>query len=403
MVDPTTGLDALRDVRVKDAKIREVGSDLAGQADEVVIDARGAVVAPGFIDMHVHLRYPGFPQKETIASGTLAAVRGGFTAVACMPNTNPALDTPEVVETLAAEVARRACCRVYPIAAVTKGRKGLEPADFAALARAGAVAFSDDGDTVADAAVLHAAAVLSRDVAPPIISHCEDPILKKAVGGRGIAEDCAVARDLLIAADTGKAWHIAHLSTRVGLALLRFIRTLGHAVTCEVTPHHLTFTRAETESLGAAAAVNPPLRGEEDVAALRAGVRDGTIDVFASDHAPHTEQEKAAGNGMAAPGFSSLEVAVGAYAAALPDLPLHRFIALLSSNPARILGLPPPTIVPGSTADITIFADRSWVVQTARFASLGKSTPFAGRALPRKVLATIVNGRVAYDPERSAA
>ncbi|MBV9232491.1 MAG: dihydroorotase [Candidatus Eremiobacteraeota bacterium] len=402
VVDPAGKLDALRDVRVRDRRIAEIGEHLTARDDEELFDAGGAVVAPGFIDMHVHLRYPGYPEKETIDTGTRAAVRGGFSSVACMPNTNPALDTPDAIELLNAEAATRAHCRVYAIAAMTRGRRGRELADFAALARAGAVAFSDDGDTVADAAVAHAAAVRARDVPAPFIGHCEEPALKAALGNDGIVEDAAVARDLLIAASTKKAWHIAHLSTATALALLRFARTCGVCATCEVTPHHLTFS-AGTTGLGASEAVNPPLRRDADVAALRAGVRDGTIDVFACDHAPHTAAEKAADGTDAAPGYSGLEVAVGAYAAAVPDLPLSRFVELLSVNPARILRLPPPSLTPGSVADITMFADRSWIVRPQDFASLGKFTPFAGRALPRKILATVVDGRLAYHASRETA
>lgn len=403
VVDPVAGIDSLRDVRVRDGRVVELGEHLTNEAGEEVVDAVNAVVAPGFIDMHVHLRYPGFPAKETIESGTLAAVRGGFSAVACMPNTNPPLDRPEVIEVLNAEVARRAHCRVYPIGAMTRGREGREPSDAAALASAGAVAFSDDGDTIADAAVAYAVAVRTRELAAPMISHCEEPALKETARGAEVAENVAVARDLMIAAATGKHWHIAHLSTATSLELVRFTRTLGVRVTCEVTPHHLTFTAAALSALGAGAAVNPPLRAEADVASLRDGVLDGTIDVFASDHAPHAASEKAGARGAVPPGFSGLEIAVGAYAAALPALPLRRFVELLSANPARILHLTPPSVTPGAAADITVFADRRWIVQPAEFASLGKFTPFAGRELPRKVLATIVNGRVAYRAIESAA
>ena len=207
----------------------------------------------------------------------------------------------------------------------------------------------------------------------------------------------------MIAAATGKQWHIAHLSTATSLELVRFARAQGVPVTCEVTPHHLTFTASALATLGAAVAVNPPLRAEADVTALRGGVLDGTIDVFASDHAPHTAAEKAGPRDAVPPGFSGLEIAVGAYAAALPALPLRRFVELLSTNPARVLHLTPPSVTPGAVADITVFADRRWVVEPAEFASLGKFTPFAGREFPRKVLATVVNGRAAYRAIESPA
>jgi dihydroorotase len=382
VVDPVTSLDAVRDVRIRDGIVAEIGEHLEPDEGETVLEVVGAVVAPGFVDMHVHLREPGFPQKETIATGTEAAVRGGFSTVACMPNTNPALDSPDTLDWLAQSVQRFGRCRVYPIGAITVGRKGREPCDFAALARAGAVGFSDDGDTVADAGVLTAAASRACDLAGAFISHCEP-------------EDPIVARDLLIAAESGKRWHLAHLSTRDAVELVRAARAAGTHVTCEATPHHLTFTAADARAIGLPARVHPPLRSEADVAALRQGVRDGTIDALASDHAPHTEAEKM-NVANPAPGFTGLEIAVGAYAGALPDLPMMRFVELLSTNPARILGIDGGTLQPGGPGDVTIFAQRSWVVDPSKFASKGKSTPFAGRRLPRKVLATIVGGNLRY-------
>jgi dihydroorotase len=382
VVDPVASLDAVRDVRIRNGIVAEIGEHLESDDGESVLDAAGAVVAPGFIDMHVHLREPGFPQKETLATGTEAAVRGGFSSVACMPNTNPALDSTASLQWLREHAQRFGRCRVYPIGAITLGRKGREPCDFAALAEAGAVGFSDDGDTVADARVLRDAALRARDVRGVFISHCEP-------------EDLIVARDLLMAAETGKRWHIAHLSTREALELVRGARANGAQVTCEATPHHLTFTAVDASEIGPPARVNPPLRWEEDRTALCQGVRDGTIDALATDHAPHTEAEK---NDAAspAPGFTGLEIAVGAYADALPGLPLTHFVELLSVNPARILGIAGGTLRPGAAADVTIFAQRSWVVDPATFASKGKSTPFAGRRLPCKVLATIVGGELRY-------
>jgi dihydroorotase len=408
VVDPSLELDALRDVRMAAGRIVEIGSHLAAGAVERVYDATGAIVSPGFIDMHVHLREPGNPEKETIASGTQAAWRGGFTAVACMPNTQPALDRPERVQLLLEEIRRSASVRVYPVAAITIDRLGETPCDYAALASAGAVAFSDDGSTVASALVLRDAALAGLGASGVFISHCEDPALKGSgvmnagevaqrlgvPGSPAIAEDVIVARDLVIARDTGKRWHIAHLTTGGALELVAAARAGGTAVTCEVTPHHLTFTDEAVAELGSGAKVNPPLRTDYDVRALRDGVRDGRIDAFATDHAPHTDAEKHAPLDCAAVGFTGLETAVGAYAAALPDLPLLRFVALLSTNPARILGVPGGTLAPGAPADVTIFAERPWVVDPQQFASRGRSTPFAGRTLPRRVLATIAGGQV---------
>ncbi|MFZ1018755.1 MAG: amidohydrolase family protein, partial [Candidatus Cybelea sp.] len=235
-----------------------------------------------------------------------------------------------------------------------------------------------------------------RAVAGVFISHCEDPSFPSAGGRPPMAEDLAVARDLIIAAATKKDWHVAHLSTRCALDLVRLARRQGAPVTCEVTPHHLILSSASVRELGACARVNPPLRDEEDCAALREGVRDGTIDAFASDHAPHTGAEKSGAYENVAPGFSGLEIAVGAYAQALPDLPVTRFVELLSTNPARILGIAGGSLGPGASADVTIFAQRDWIVDPAAFASKGKSTPFAGRKLPCKVVATIVGGELRY-------
>ena len=395
-MDPSSGRDELADVRIRDGKIAEIGPHLSPQDGEEGFDASGAVVAPGFVDMHVHLREPGFTEKESISTGTRAALRGGFTSVACMPNTNPPLDDPAALHRLGEAVARCARVRVYPIAAMTRGRRGEEPSDYTGLAQAGAVAFSDDGDAVPSAAVLREAALAAAGVPGVFISHCEDAAIKAAEPASSLAENLIVARDLLVAGDTGKDWHVAHVSTAVALDLIRWARARGIRVTCEATPHHLTFTSALRQSFGAAAAVNPPLRSNEDVASLRRAVFDGTVDALASDHAPHTDADKRPARGAPAPGFTGLEIALGAYAAALPDLPLSRFVALLSTNPARILGIPGGSLAVGADADVTVFADRPWRVDPGAFASKGRCTPFDGLTLPRKAIATIVGGEIRY-------
>jgi dihydroorotase len=413
LVDPLLGIDALRDLVIENGFVAAI-SERAETRDSRIVDATGAIVAPGFIDMHVHLREPGQPHKETIASGAAAAVAGGFTAVACMPNTDPALDSPTIVAEVIrlAEVA--ALARVYPIGAITRARAGSELAPYHRLHDAGCVAFSDDGSTVADARVLRNAARYARDVPGPFISHCEDACLKgHAVmnegiasarlgleGSPGLAEDIIVARDLLVAEDTQKDWHIAHISTGRALDLVRWARSRGTAVTCEVTPHHLFFDDDCFASYRADGKVNPPLRDGDDRAALVRGVGDGTIDVFATDHAPHGLDEKAQLLEAAPVGFSGLEIALGAYAAAVPDLPLARFVALCSANPARILGVPGGSLAIGSAADVTIFAERSWTVDARLFHSKGKSTPFDGMRLPRRALATIVGGAVVFEHGR---
>lgn len=412
VVDPSQNLDALRDVLVENGVVVEIGEHLQphdwGFEDTTVIDATGAVVAPGFIDMHVHLREPGQTHKETIATGAAAAVAGGFTAVACMPNTEPALDSPALIAEVLRLATAAGLARVHPVAAVTRGRAGKELASFWRLHDAGAVAFSDDGATIADARVLRQAALYARDVPGVFIQHCEDPSLKgDAVmhegphslrlglpGSPGLAEDVIVARDVLVAADTGKPFHIAHVSTAESLDLIRYARARETAVTCEVTPHHLLLHGDRFADFRAGAKVNPPLREDSDGSALRASVRDGTVDAFASDHAPHTREEMSQLLGEAPVGFSGLEIALGAYALAVPDLPLARFVALLSANPARILGVDGGTLRIGARADITIFAERDSTVDASRFHSLGKNTPFDGWTFHRKAVATIVGGEV---------
>ncbi len=413
VIDPTLRLDAIRDVAIEGGFVSAIGEHLDTR-DARVVEAAGAIVAPGFIDMHVHLREPGQTYKETIATGTAAAVAGGFTAVACMPNTEPALDTAALV----AEVLRRAeaagLARVYPIGALTRARGGVELAPYHILADAGCVAFSDDGSTVASALVLRNAARYASDIEAIFVSHCEDATLKAdavmnegrssarlgLAGSPGLAEDIIVARDLLIAEDTGKPWHIAHVSTATSLDLVRWARSRGVRASCEVTPHHLLLLDDRFDSYRADAKVNPPLRADRDRQALLAGVRDGTIDVFATDHAPHGLDEKAQLISAAPVGFSGLEIALGAYAAALPDVPLARMIELHSVNPARLLGVPGGTLAVGSCGDVTVFAERPWTVDARLFQSKGKNTPFDGATFPRRAIATIVGGAVVYEHGR---
>jgi dihydroorotase len=413
VIDPSIGLDAVRDVVIENGFITEI-AEHADTAYARVVDAAGAVVAPGFIDMHVHLREPGATHKETIATGVAAAVAGGFTAVACMPNTEPALDSATIVADVLRRAEAAALARVYPIGAVTKARAGVELAPYHLLADAGCVAFSDDGNTVANPLVLRNAARYASDLTAIFVSHCEDANLKgDAVmneGGPsarlglpaspGLAEDIIVARDLLIAEDTGKPWHIAHVSTATSLDLMRWSRSRGVHATCEVTPHHLLLLDDRFNAYRADAKVNPPLRAERDRKALLDGVRDGTIDVFATDHAPHGLDEKAQLLSTAPVGFSGLEIALGAYAAALPDVPLARMIELHSINPARILGVPGGSLAVGSVGDVTVFAERPWTVDARLFHSKGKNTPFDGATFPRRAIATIVGGAVVYEHGR---
>jgi len=413
VIDPGIGLDALRDVVIDNGFISEI-VEHADTAYARVVDATGAIVAPGFIDMHVHLREPGLTHKETVATGVAAAVAGGFTAVACMPNTEPALDSATIVLDVLRRADAAGLARVYPIGALTKARAGKELAPYHLLVDAGCVAFSDDGTTVENALVLRNAARYASDLSAIFVSHCEDANLKSdavmnegvssarlgLAGSPGLAEDVIVARDLLIAEDTGKPWHIAHVSTATSLDLVRWSRCRGVRATCEVTPHHLLLLDDRFDHYRADAKVNPPLRAERDRQALIAGVKDGTIDVFATDHAPHGLDEKAQLLSAAPVGFSGLEIALGAYALALPDVPLARMIELHSINPARILGIPGGTLAVGSIGDVTVFADRSWTVDARLFHSKGKNTPFDGAVFPRRALATIVAGAVVYEHGR---
>jgi dihydroorotase len=413
LIDPLQGIDAVRDVLIENGFVAAIGEHLEA-ADARVVEAAGAIVAPGFIDMHVHLREPGQTHKETVASGTAAAVAGGFTAVACMPNPEPAIDSAAIVS----EVMRRAdaagLARVYPVGALTRARAGTELAPYHLLADAGCVAFSDDGSTPRDARLLRNAARYAADLPCVFISHCEDPDLKgDAVmnegeasmrlgldGAPGLAEDVIVARDLLIAADTGKAWHIAHVTTATSLDLIRWARARGVRVTCEVTPHHLAFLDDRFDDYRADAKVNPPLRGAHDRDALRAAVLDGTVDALATDHAPHGADEKAQLLSVAPVGFTGLEIALGAYALALPELTPTRFVELLAVNPARILGVPGGTLAVGTPGDVSVFADRPWTVDARLFRSKGKNTPFDGLVLPRRALATVVDGAVVFEHGR---
>ena len=403
----------MRDLIIDNGFISEI-AEHAEIGDARVVDATGTYVAPGFIDMHVHLREPGLTHKETVATGVAAAVAGGFTAVACMPNTEPALDSATIVLDVLRRAEAAGLARVYPIGALTKARAGKELAPYHLLVDAGCVAFSDDGTTVASALVLRNAARYASDLSAIFVSHCEDDDLKSdavmnegassarlgLVGSPGLAEDIIVARDLLIAEDTGKPWHIAHVSTATALDLMRWARSRGVRATCEVTPHHLLLLDDRFDHYRADAKVNPPLRAERDRRALIAGVKDGTIDVFATDHAPHGLDEKAQLISAAPVGFSGLEIALGAYAYALPDVPLTRMVELHSVNPARILGVPGGTLAVGNVADVTIFADRPWTVDARLFHSKGKNTPFDGATFPRRAIATIVGGAVVYEHGR---
>jgi dihydroorotase len=381
------------------------------------------VVSPGFFDLHCHLRQPGFEDKETIATGTAAAARGGFTTVCSMANTSPPIDTRALVEYVRAIAAAEGSVRVLPIAAITKGLAGVELTEMADLIDAGAVAFSDDGRAVANSRLMRHALEYSAMFGQPIIQHSEDRDLAKngsmneglvatRLGLRGIpaaAEEVIVARDIAIVARTGGRLHVAHVSTAAALEHVRRAKSMGLPVTAEVTPHHLTMTDDWVAGYrpdggrglpyDANTKVNPPLRTAADVEALVAGLRDGTIEAVATDHAPHTVVDKLCEYDAAAFGISGLETALGLLLglvhAGKIDLPT--LLTRLTLGPAQVLGLTPAGLQTGAVADITVFDPaESWIVDPAAFASKGRNTPLAGVRLLGRTVATIAGGRLAY-------
>jgi len=418
VVDPANSTDDVLDVLVSGGRIKKVGKNLNG--NEVggngvdVLEASGKIVMPGFIDMHVHLREPGFEQKEDIQSGTRAAAMGGFTAVAAMPNTEPPCDDEATVRYVLDAARTRGWVRVYPVGAVTKGRQGKELAEMGEMVEAGAVAFSDDGSPVSTSEMLRCALTYLKSFGTVLIDHPEDITLSEGgqmnqgavstvAGFRGIpdeAETVAVARDLLIAGLTGGKLHLTHLSTRGSLELVRWFRERGVQVTIDVTPHHLVLTDEIVKSSGydTNSKVNPPLRAKEDVAALVEGLKDGTIDAVASDHAPHHEDDKWVEFDFAPFGISGLEteVALVVDRFVMPGIiGWSRLAELFSTNPARILGVPGGQISPGQPADITIIDPKlEFAVDPRKFESKGKNTPFGGWRLTGAPWATIVGGEI---------
>ena len=409
VVDPSIGLDAIRTIVVRRGVVAALleGAPAATDADSERIDCAGMVLCPGFIDPHVHLREPGDAHKETLQSGLAAAAAGGFTAVAAMPNTRPALDAPERIVQLRADADRIGGTRCYPIGAITLERAGERIAPLRAMAAAGAVAFSDDGAATRSLKALYNAARYALDLPQPFCSHCEDPDLHGLMNEGEtsdrlgitatppLSEAAIAARDIMVAQATGKRWHLCHVSARHTVELVRWARSANVAVTAEATAHHLSCTDDMLAGFDARLRVNPPLRSGEDVTALRRAVADGTITIFASDHAPHADSEKAPPLSAACAGFSGLETAVGAMFDALPDVELATMVANFSTNPAALLGIAGGTLKAGSPADITgLYLQRPWTVDPARFHSLGRVTPFAGMTFSVRPALTVVGGRV---------
>jgi dihydroorotase len=430
VVDPSNGVDDVLDVLVEGAQIGQVARDLPDEGVEV-IDARGLVVTPGFVDLHTHLREPGHEHKETIETGCEAAARGGFTTVCAMPNTVPVIDNKGMIESVS-ERARGAAVRVLPIGAVTRNSAGSELADLAEMAGAGAVAFSDDGKPVADAALMRRALEYSTALERPIIDHCEDPQLSRSgvmnegwvstrLGLAGIpaqAEEAAVARNIQLVELTGARLHLAHISTKGSVELVRRAKEKSLPVTAEVTPHHLVLTedavlRAGDGGLKAydtLAKVNPPLRTRADVEACIEGLAQGVIDCIATDHAPHASEDKLCEFDVAAFGISGLETGFGLVSSLVGDgrLTLNELIERLTIGPTRALGL--DRLVPkigsigsGASADVAIIdPDHNWVVEPEKFASKGKNTPIAGWTLKGRVMATVARGRLVWNDLKSS-
>jgi dihydroorotase len=419
LVDPAQGLDAELDLLIEDGVVVRVEERIEPPAGAEVLEAAGRVVSPGLIDIHVHLREPGQEAKETVATGARAAVRGGFTAVACMANTDPVNDSRLVAESIRAAADRAGLCRVHPIGAVSKGLAGEELAPFGALVAAGCVALSDDGRPISNAELMRRALEVARHYDVPIVQHAQDldlsadGVMHEGVGSAccglpgipGAAEDVMVARDLILLEDTGGRYHVAHLSTARALRLVREARERGLAVTCEVTPHHLLLADTAVVDSGFDSdwKMQPPLRGAEDVAALVAGLVDGTVDAIASDHAPHTPEEKALEFQAAPFGIVGLETSLALVLDRLvrPGLiPLARLVELMSTGPARVLGLAGGTLAVGSPGDLTVIdLDRELEVAAARFASKGRNTPFEGWKLRGCAVATVVAGRTVFSTD----
>jgi dihydroorotase len=420
IIDPSQGIDQIDDLLIAEGKIVQAGGTvIPGEAKN--FDASGLIVCPGFIDLHCHLREPGFEDKETIATGTKAASIGGFSTVCCMANTNPPLDTPAAVNWVMQKASRDSLVAVLPIGCITKGRKGEELTDMGELAEAGVPAFSDDGDTVASSQLMRRAMEYSRVLGLPIIDHCEDKTLSDngiinegqmsvKSGIKGIpaaAEEAMVARDLALAKQTRARLHIAHVSTKGSVELIRRAKEEGISATAEVTPHHLTLTeesimgKASNEPFDTNAKVNPPLRTEEDVQALIEGLKDGVIDAIATDHAPHTLADKNCGLELAAFGISGFETALGCLMGLVHqgEINIPQLISKLTCEPAKVIGRNGElgTLKAGTPANITILdPDREWIVDSRNFASKGKNTPYDGYKFKGKVMATIANGKIAY-------
>jgi dihydroorotase len=415
LLDPAAAMDRPMDVLLRGGRVVEIASPGKINGADETLGCRGLIVAPGFIDLHVHLREPGQGYRETIASGTAAAAAGGFTSVCCMPNTAPVVDTPEWVTWLQ-EAERGAAVNVFPIAAATRGSKGVALTDYRALQRAGAVAVTDDGKPILEDEIMRESLRLAAELQLPVIQHAEDTRMTEnctmnesptsfRLGLRGMktaAESSIVQRDVELAQHLGGArLHVAHLSTTEALNSVRRAKQAGARVTCEVTPHHFTLTDADVKDYDANYKMNPPLRSADDRAAMLAGLADGTVDAIATDHAPHAIHEKVMEFERANFGITGLETALPLAITRLhrdAKIPLMRIVDLFTAGPARVLGFKGRgTLVVGSHGDVTIFdPKKTWTFDASESWSLSHNTPFDGWRFVGKAVATVVSGKIIY-------
>ncbi len=414
VVDPSQKLDRVADVLLEDGKVVAIGGDAASAEGAEMVDCAGMVVTPGLIDVHVHLREPGGEHKETIATGAASAAAGGFTAVCAMPNTDPPIDDPAGVGFVIAQGRKAAKARVYPVGCISVGRAGERLALVGEMVEAGAVAITDDGSPVMDSGLMRMALEYAKGFGIPVADHPEDVGLSRdghmnegiistrlGLGGKpNASEDIHIVRDLLLAELTGGHIHLQHVSTRFGVESIRQAKARGVHVTAEASPHHLVLTHEAVEGYRTEAKMNPPLRAEEDVAAVRAGLADGTLDTLATDHAPHHYDEKEAAFADAPNGIVGLETALGivltrVVAEGVIDLPT--MVDRMSCQPARVFNLPGGTLAPGSVADVTVFDPEAvWTVDPKAFLSKSRNTPFAGWELKGRPVRTIVDGRTVW-------
>ncbi len=424
LIDPLAGIDGLYDIYVADGLVEDIreaasgegGADVTG-ADTEVMDAAGLLVVPGFVDVHVHLREPGFEYKETIATGAAAAAAGGFTTVLCMANTNPVNDNQSVTRYILRKAAEAALVRVLPIGAVSMGQRGKVLTEMNEMKEAGCAAFSDDGININDPVLMRRALEYARPLGLPVITHAEDPSLSGGgtmnegpvstrLGLAGIpaaSEESIVARDIALAELTGGRLHIAHVSTAGAVELIRNARKKGLDVTAEAAPHHLVFSDEDIKCYDTNFKMSPPLRSAKDVAALREGVKDGTIECVATDHAPHSSIEKDVEWSAAANGVIGLETAFSAlYGLVLEGVfTLGDVIAALTSGPARVMGLGAGSLAVGSPADIALIdTGATWTVREEEIVSRSKNTPFLGREMKGRVVKTMVGGRVVFSLDK---